>query len=102
MVGIPNRLMCLRQRKSDVEDRTTSALVLGPYPTALRLDDRTRDGQAHAHPALFGGKQGLKYSRHVLRGNAGPRISNKYVGPLGVRHGCPGDNLSRTTRRVVD
>src|SRR5262245_44903961 len=36
-------------------------VLLGPQPPAVRLDNRTTDRQAHAHPALFRRKERLEY-----------------------------------------
>src|SRR5262249_49650457 len=48
-------------RQCENERRSMRLVVLGPQPTAVRLDDRTADGQPHAHPVLFRGEERLEY-----------------------------------------
>src|SRR5690606_4660664 len=36
-------------------------VLLRPQPSAVRLDDRAADGEAHAHPVLFRRKERLEY-----------------------------------------
>jgi hypothetical protein len=55
---------------SDQDARATALAICGDQLAAVGGDDRTRDGEAHAHPFALGRKaiKGYKLTRQEIRG----------------------------------
>src|SRR5258707_480631 len=53
--------------QGELKDGTPWFIRAGPQPPPGRLDDRTADRQAHAHPGGFGRVEGLEQTAHPLR-----------------------------------
>ena len=51
-------------------------LVLCPEPPAVRLDDRARDRQAHAHAVRLGGEKRIEDVRERVGGDAGAGVAH--------------------------
>src|SRR5882724_6828584 len=77
-----------RGRQGERECGPWPLVWLGPQPAAMRLDDRARDGQSHAHAVGFCGVKRLEQplhlarfetSAHILHAEAGLRYSITYL-----------------------
>ena len=58
----------------EAEDRSLAPVRLGPDLSAMSLDDRPADRQAHPHPMLLRGYEGLKKLSRHFGGKSRPRI----------------------------
>src|SRR5215470_2916711 len=72
-------------------------IVLGPQPAAVGLDDRTADGQPHAHPVLFRREEGFEYL--VRKVDAPATIA--YFGLYRIPHPADPDLEDLVTGRSV-
>src|SRR5271166_5852983 len=55
-------------RQSELKGRAVSGGIgRGPYPSAVRFDDRTANRQSQAYAVLFGGEERVEQTIRVLR-----------------------------------
>src|SRR5262249_19798582 len=62
------------QWKRESDGRPKRPVVGRPQPTPVRFDDRSADGEAHAHPALLGSEERLESALCLLE--ALPSVGN--------------------------
>src|SRR5260370_22222621 len=64
-------------RRCELKDSTTRRLGRCPYPSTVRLDDRTADRQPYSHPVGLGRVKCLERAFEALRRWSRPRISHR-------------------------
>src|SRR6202790_2595244 len=71
-VGATEELCVRRGRgwQGELKSCTTPGDTCGPQVTAMRLDDRPTNGQAHTSPVIFGRKECFEDLFRLLRGQS--------------------------------
>src|SRR5437667_1143816 len=100
MVGKRLLTRCFVEWELDTKHRAAPDLVLGPYRATMHLDDRTRNGQPHAHATFLGREKRLEYVFQLVRWNARAEIGYRDLGPRIVQKRCAPDNLAPSAQGV--
>src|SRR6202012_4446793 len=64
-VAVPGRALCGRRQRK-LKSRATCGVQCGPQLSAVGLDDRATDGQAHSHPVRLRGEKTVEQFAHVI------------------------------------
>src|SRR5262245_6881125 len=81
---VRTRALCPGQREPHT-CATIGTFVIGGNAPAMRLDDRTADGEAHAQATVFGGEEGFKQSGKMLGPDARAAVFDAAMQGLGIR-----------------
>ena len=80
--SLPRQSSCLhmgrdRSGQGELKRCTAPGSAGGPQAAAMRLDDRTADGQPHTSPVIFGRKECIEDLFRLLRGKSHTGITDR-------------------------